>query len=291
MAPAAPPGPAERDTTRTARTPGGARGASGGAGRLFAAGRDAVAHTLIRLHVPPNAITLAGFVLTLAAAWTLWRGASHELPFFASGRAPTSVWPWVAAAWLIAAGACDMLDGAVARLGNLRTAFGAVLDSTLDRASDAALLGAVALHYAAAGNVPWTAIALLALTNSLLISYIKARAENLIEDCSVGFWLRGERIAFLLIGALVGHIPAAVALIAGPGFLTVLRRLLYARAAIAARDQGRPVPRRGPAPGWRGWLQPWRHPRGSPGYDLVITLCGLFIIAAPRLWPELFAAT
>ena len=183
-----------------------------------------------------------------------------------------------------------MLDGAVARLGNLRSGFGAVLDSTLDRLSDAALLGAVALHYAAAGNLPWTAIALLALTNSLLISYVKARAENLIEDCSVGFWLRGERVAFLLIGALAGHVPAAVLLIAGPGFLTVLRRLLYARAAIQALERGLPAPRRGPAPGWRGSLTPWRHPRGSPGYDGVITICGLFILAAPWLWPGLFAA-
>lgn len=288
MAPAAPPGSVDRDATPAVRTRPAAHGASGGIGRLCAAGRDAVARTLIRLHVAPNAITVCGFVLTLGAAWALWRGASHELPLLARGYAPASWWPWAAAAWLIAAGACDMLDGAVARLGNLKTAFGAVLDSTLDRLSDAALLGAVALHYAAAGNLTWTAVALMALTNSLLISYVKARAENLIEDCSVGFWLRGERIAFLLIGALAGHIPAAVLLIAGPGSLTALRRLLYARAAIAALERGGPAPRRGPQPGWRGWLTPWRHPRGSPGYDVVITACGLFILAAPWLWPELF---
>ncbi len=290
MRPAAPPGQVDCQPAPAAQRSGQKRGASADIGRLFAAGRDAVARALIRLHVAPNAITVCGFVLTLAAAWALWRGASHELPFFARGVAPTSWWPWIAAAWLILAGACDMLDGAVARLGNLRSGFGAVLDSTLDRLSDAALLGAVALHYAAAGNLPWTAIALLALTNSLLISYVKARAENLIEDCSVGFWLRGERVAFLLIGALAGHVPAAVLLIAGPGFLTVLRRLLYARAAIQALERGLPAPRRGPAPGWRGWLTPWRHPRGSPGYDGVITICGLFILAAPWLWPGLFAA-
>ncbi len=252
--------------------------------------RDAVAGGLIQLGLTPNHITVLGFLLTLAAAVALIRGAGHGLPWQAPPGWPTSGWPLVAAAFLLLAGMCDMLDGAVARLGDLRTHFGAVLDSTLDRFSDAAIFSAIALHYAAAGNLTWVALTLLAMTNALLISYIKARAEAIIESCSVGFWLRGERVAFLLIATAIGHVPAAVLLIAGPGLLTVLRRLLYARVALRALEHNAPLPAPGPAPGWIGRLQLWRYPRGSLAYDVVIATCVLWLLVAPYLAPQLFLA-
>ncbi len=114
---------------------------------------------------------------------------------------PVASWyPLAALAWLFVAAACDMLDGAVARSGNLHSRFGAVLDSTVDRFSDIAIWGACALYFAAAGNVTYCLLTFLALSNTFLISYVKARAEDLIPDCSVGFWQRGERFFAILVG-------------------------------------------------------------------------------------------
>ena len=121
-------------------------------------------------------------------------------------------WPALAALFLFAAFACDMLDGAVARVGHLGSRSGAVLDSAVDRFSDMAIYLACALHFALLPqpNVTYQLLAVLALCNGVLISYIKARAENMIEDCTVGYWLRGERCAALLIGCTFGHMPAVL---------------------------------------------------------------------------------
>ncbi len=262
-------------------------GASKSLGSAIAAARDGLARRLVRLGATPNRITITGFLFTVGAGYCLARGASQTVPYFNFASEPASWWPAVAAALLVLAGACDMLDGAVARVGKLGSRAGAILDSSVDRFSDMALYTGCFLHFATrpVPNLTYQLLAIVALCNGVLISYIKARAENVIPDCSVGYWLRGERFAAVLIGCTFGHMPAVLWQMAVSGFFTVWRRMTYAYGVLQAADAGRPPPPRGPAPGLFGRLQLWRRPRGSVAYDLVTGAHIAYIILLPCFWP------
>ena len=248
-----------------------------------------MARLLIRARVTPNSLTFVGFLLTVGAGYCLARGAVERVPYFRGEDGPAGFWPLAAGVLLILAGACDMLDGAVARLGKLSSRFGAILDSSLDRFSDMAVYIGCLLYFAMRGNITYQVLAVVALCNAFLISYLKARAENIIPDCSVGYWARGERFAAILIGCLSGHVPAVLWQQAVLPFFTVLRRLGHAHQVVSAPGGRQRAPSRGPGPGWRVWLRPWRCPRGSIPYDLVTGFNIAFILFAPWVFPALLA--
>lgn len=266
-------------------------GGSRAIGAVFVWARTALARGLVRLGVRPNHITVAGFGITLFAAVCFVAGAGHHAPY--EGPVPgvfPSLWPLAAALFLLLAGACDMLDGAVARQGNSGTPFGGVLDSTLDRLSDIAVYLGMAIHFAYYGNVTYTALAVAAMCNGYMISYVKARAEDLIDDCSVGYWLRGERCAGLLLACLCFHVPAWLWLQATAPLGTVARRLWHAYREL--QDEGRASRR---AAGERsGLLRAIRHgdtPRGSVAYDVVTGLAIAFFVFAPWVSPFFYGGT
>lgn len=276
---------------RALRESGETPGASLTVGAAIAAARDTVARALIRAGATPNRITIIGFLLTCGAGGCLARGASYQVPYFVHGPGPVGWWPALAAVFLLLAGACDMLDGAVARVGKLGTRAGAVLDSSVDRLSDMAIYIGCFLHFASLPqpNITYQLLAVVSLCNGVLISYVKARAENMIADCSVGYWLRGERFAAVLIGCTCGHIPAVLWQMAVSCAFTVWRRMSYAYGVVRATDAGRPLPPRGASPGWIGALQLWRRPRGSVAYDVVTGAHIAYIVLGPWLWPVLLA--
>ncbi len=265
-------------------------GASLAIGARICSARDRVARVLIALGLTPNAVTVLGFLVTCGAAYCLYRGAGHQLPFFYNGIGPQSWWPLGATLFLFASGACDMLDGAVARVGNMSSRFGAVLDSTLDRMSDMVIFVACLFYFVRFENVTLQVLAVAALCSSILISYVKARAEEIIDDCSVGYWLRGERFAAVLIGCATGHVAFVLWQLGLTNWLTVWRRISYSYGVIAAQDAGRPLPPSGPNPGWTGRFQLWRRPRGSIGYDIVTGLNIAMIVVASWIWPVLGGA-
>ncbi len=285
------PLPAGTKDFRALRESGEHSGASLRIGGAFVRARDRVARRLIALGLTPNHVTLIGFGVTVGAAYCLARGASQQVPYFRFHAGPVGWWPALAAVFLILAGACDMLDGAVARVGKLGTRAGGVLDSSVDRFSDMALYLGCFLHFATItpANLTYQVLAVLALCCGVLISYVKARTENMIADCSVGYWLRGERFAAVLIGCIFGHMPAVLWQMSISCFFTVWRRMSYAYCAVSAADSGRTPPPRGPAPAWYGALQLWRRPRGSLGYDVVTGTHIAYIIFAPLVWPVLLA--
>ncbi|TWT44727.1 CDP-diacylglycerol--inositol 3-phosphatidyltransferase [Phycisphaerae bacterium RAS1] len=280
-----PDAPKSKDFRRF-RESGQRPGFSKAIGQAICDARDQVARFLIARGATPNRVTIAGFLITCAAAGCMYFGASHQAPYWSNGRGPLSLWPAYAAILLFAAGALDMLDGAVARVGDLKTRFGGILDSCIDRFSDMAIFLACAAHFALRGHVTLAGLAVIAMCNALLISYIKARAETVIPDCSVGYWLRGERFAAVLIGASFGHLPAVMWQLAIVGGLTVVRRMVFSFVFVTAQDAGRPLPPAGPFPGV-GRLLLWRYPRGSVPYDVVTGLNIAYIIFAPLLWPAL----
>jgi CDP-diacylglycerol--glycerol-3-phosphate 3-phosphatidyltransferase len=241
--------------------------------------RDALAHGLLRAGATPNVLTVLGCLLTCAAAACLVVGAGHVPPWErASAGGGQSWYPLIAASILLVAFAFDVLDGAVARVGGMTTPFGAVLDSTLDRISDMALFGGCALYFAWHANVTYVAVSIAALSNAVLISYVKARAENLVGHCGVGSWQRGERCVLLLFAAIVGHIPAALWVLGTFPFFTAVRRLRHAHRRTAQRTLGQPS-------GWKWIVQPWRHRRASLGYVLASAALFAFVLFGHRVWP------
>jgi len=272
------------DDFRRLRETGEPSGASLAIGATIGVARDGVARGLVFVGVTPNRITVGGFLVTCAAAYCLVRGAGDQVPYFYNGVGSMSWWPAWAGLFLLVAGACDMLDGAVARVGKMASRFGAILDSTLDRFSDMAIFFGCALHCALLGNLTGQVLAVIALCNAFLISYVKARAEEIIEDCSVGYWLRGERFVAVLLGCATGHVIAVLWQLAVLNLFTVWRRLDYARRAVTCLEKNLPPPPRGPSAGLIGRFQLWRHPRGSIPYDVVTGINIAYVIAAPWVW-------
>jgi len=248
-------------------------------GAFFVASRDAVARGLLRLHVTPNMLSLAGTALTVLAGACFAASCPDRFAWSLDPAAPANAYPLLAVALLLLSCACDMLDGAVARIGNLGTRFGGFLDSTLDRYSDAAVFAGIALYYARSspGNVTFVLLCMLASTNAFLISYTRARAVEAGADCPVGYWQRGERMAAVLIGSTAYHIPAMLLQQAILTFPTVLCRVLHAKAVLEGRS---PItdPRKGD---WRLKIRLWRWPRMTVPYDLVTAANIAWLVFAP----------
>ncbi len=249
--------------------------------------RDHLARGLVRARVTPNVLTLIGLAITLTAAACLGVGVASPgsdvpPPFAEPGEA--NWWLWLTAGLLILAGACDILDGAVARAGKLASETGAFLDSTLDRLSDMAMFIALAAGYAWRGNFTLMLLAMLAMSHAVMISYTRARAEDLIAHCRVGYWERGERVTAVVIAVVCYQTPAVLWMLATLPLLTVGRRIVYTVGVLANRRRtgidlsatdAKPI-----GPGLYK-LALWRYPRGTVAYDIVTGLNILWIIIAP----------
>ena len=244
----------------------------------IATARDRLATGLIRLGVRPNTLTLAGLVVTTAAGVCIALGASRRFGWSLRPADPANAYLLLAGVLLVLSAACDMLDGAVARLARQGTELGAFLDSTLDRYADFAIYAALAVHYAAASpaNVTFVLLCALAVFHAFMISYTRARSEGLAHPCSVGYWQRGERSTAMLIAVFAYNIPALLLQQAVLPALTVIRRILHTKAVLAGQT---PItdPRQGNL-----WLKLrlWRWPRASIPYDLVTGLNIAWLIFA-----------
>ncbi|MEJ2696785.1 MAG: CDP-alcohol phosphatidyltransferase family protein [Candidatus Sulfobium sp.] len=155
----------------------------------------------------PNSLSLTGFVVTLFASCVLL----YDL------RAGGVL--------VLAGGAFDVLDGVVARTNGKISRFGAFLDSVLDRYSDAAVLLAIAWNLGNDGNHTGVLLCLGTLVGAFLISYTRARAEGLGENCKYGLMERPERVIMISLGAIAGiMMPVLWALFVLTHF-TVLQRI------------------------------------------------------------------
>ena len=249
-------------------------------GYSFATARDFTARALVSLGVTPNMLTLVGMVITAGAGLCYVIGAADGFAWSLTGSGQASALPLLAGVLLVLASACDMLDGAVARIGGKGSRFGAFLDSTLDRYSDFAVYAGIGLHFAVRGNVTFVLLSMLSFFNAFMISYTRARAEDLIEVCRVGYWQRGERSAAILIATFSYNIPALLAQQAILPMLTAGRRVFYTKAVIEGKS---PItdPRKGSL-----WLKQklWRWPRMTLPYDLVTGINIAWLIFA-RITP------
>ena len=169
---------------------------------------------LARTSITPSALTWFGFLVTVVAAVLITQG--HLL---------------VAGVVVLFGGFFDILDGALARHINQTTRFGGLLDSTLDRLSDGALLLGVLVLYAREPSTAGVLMAGIALLGSLLVSYIRARGEAAGLECQGGLFTRPERVVVLALGLLLSHFSyvliTALAIIVVFSFITAGQRLVY----------------------------------------------------------------
>lgn len=234
------------------------------------------ADRIIRAGVTPNRLTVLNLALSVVAAGCLAVGAGHAPPWERSAPVPVSAWPMLTFAVMSLAFLIDLADGALARASGRVSAFGAVLDSTLDRYSDLLVFGGCAMHFSMRGNLTLTAASLLAGIHAVVISYAKARTENFVRTGNHGFWQRGERCILFTAGVATGHAAAALAILAVLPVTTVILRLRLASDALRDRD-GRTG---AGAPPTTRELR-----RGGPAYLAAMTAMIAWIGVAPRVWP------
>jgi CDP-diacylglycerol--glycerol-3-phosphate 3-phosphatidyltransferase len=193
--------------------------------------KEAIVDALAARGFHPNFLTFLGLVVNCAA------GVCFAYGYFRT-----------AGAIVFFAGAFDMIDGAVARKMGKVTKFGAFFDSVIDRYSDMALLIGIAYYYASVHELRYVVLAALVIVGSIMVSYTRARAENLIPSCKVGFWERPERIVLLIIGALFGRVKMVLWILAVVTQLTVFHRIYFTWKETTNENQGTLSPEHPSAP-------------------------------------------
>jgi len=130
---------------------------------------------------------------------------------------------------VLLAGFFDMFDGVYARVNDKASRFGAFVDSTVDRYSESAYLTGLIYYYASLQNKDMALLTVLVLIGSVIVSYIKARAESLIESCKVGIMERPERMILLAAGCLIGgwFVFGSLLLLAVVAHITAVQRIVY----------------------------------------------------------------
>ena len=174
-----------------------------------------VVRLLVRLRLSPNSLTLLGLMVAGASAYLLSIGQL-----------------WVGGIVLLVSGLFDLFDGALARATGRASRFGAFLDSLVDRVSEIAVLLGLLVFYVNRSETEGIVLVYLALAGSLMVSYMRARAEGLNIDCNVGVMTRPERIIALGLGLIVSYwwltiVLVVLAAIAALTILTSAQRMAH----------------------------------------------------------------
>jgi len=226
---------------------------------VFGFARDTIARGIIRVGIPVNAVTLTGPVAVSVIFIPMHQGTQ-----------------WLAGIVLIAAGAFDMLDGAVARISGGTTTFGGFLDSVTDRYTDCLMLFGILVYLL--NNVDGSRLLYLilwALTTigTATTSYIRARAENEIPECKAGFMERAERTVTIIIGLLAGNVHITLWILAIFSNLISIQRVFFARSVMSGRE-----------PKGNFWY--WRYPRLTAPHFTLCALLILFLITGHYIIPR-----
>ena len=128
---------------------------------------------------------------------------------------------------VLLSGLFDILDGALARYTNKTTRFGALLDSTFDRLSEALLLIGILILYINGEHALEILLIFGVMVGSFLISYIRARSEGLGIECKTGLFTRAERVIILALGLMVNQILVTLIILGVFTFITAVQRLVY----------------------------------------------------------------
>lgn len=166
---------------------------------------------MIRVGITPNIVTTVGFLGNILAA-VFFIYASQESCL----DAQTTTIGW-GGFIIIASGLFDMMDGRLARLGNMSSQFGALWDSTLDRYSELVSLFGIVLVFLEDGD-EWFwmgVVTFAAMVGSVMVSYVRARAEGIGLECKVGLMQRPERVVVLALTAMITGFTGSLWWLAG----------------------------------------------------------------------------
>ncbi|MDE7442712.1 MAG: CDP-alcohol phosphatidyltransferase family protein [Muribaculaceae bacterium] len=208
---------------------------------------DPLVHALVKVGFTPNMVTTIGFLGNVAAAALFIMGGIH-------GHSAPIGYEWLL--WggmvLIVFSLFDMLDGQVARIGGMASTFGAMYDSVLDRYSEMVTLGGICYLMMQTGYEIGALITFVALVGSIMVSYVRARAEGLDIECKIGFMQRPERVVLTALSALATGIygvadptPAfspmlilivAMGIIAVFANLTAFARIYHSRRELERKE-------------------------------------------------------
>lgn len=169
-----------------------------------------IVRSLVRRGVHPNVLTSIGLLINLVAAY-----------LFAIGY-----FRWAGVVIILAA-IFDLTDGPVARITHRVTPFGGFLDSVLDRYSDLLLLTGLLVYYSRGSRFWYVVLVAACMIGAIMTSYTRARAENVIPSCKVGFLERPERIVLFIIGALADRMAPVLWVIVVFSNLTVFHRVVH----------------------------------------------------------------
>lgn len=179
-----------------------------------------IIHGMIKIGITPNMVTTIGFLGNVLATAMFILASEQATP-----EASYAMIGW-GGAILIFSGLFDMMDGRLARLGNMSTAFGAFWDSTLDRYSELFSLFGLTLYLLNTVGTWAGVISFLALVGSIMVSYVRARAEGLDIECKVGLMQRPERVVVTsLVAILTGIFNSNGWLIGGMILIAVLANI------------------------------------------------------------------
>jgi len=157
---------------------------------------------LVKMGVTPNNVTTTGLIINIIAAIVFIiggeRGIHGDLSYIGWG-----------CGLVLFAGLFDMLDGQVARTGNMSSSFGALYDSVLDRYSELLMFLGICYYLVAHHYLISSLFAFLALIGSMMVSYVRARAEGVGIECKRGLMQRPERIVIIGVSGLVCGIVSA----------------------------------------------------------------------------------
>jgi CDP-diacylglycerol--glycerol-3-phosphate 3-phosphatidyltransferase len=223
----------------------------------------AIINLCVALRVHPNTLTLIGVLINVGAAWALGFGRFR-----------------LAFAIMLVANIFDFIDGKVAHILGLQSAFGAFWDSTLDRFSDLALLTGLIFLYSKLNRSDYVMIAALTLIFSIMTSYARARAESLVEKCKVGFMERPERIVLLMIGTITNRMAGVLWVVLVLSILAVADRIYYTYLALNKL----PMPSREGVVGVFNRAVFWTDERATLPYDLWVIAILAFVWLIPPDW-------
>lgn len=181
---------------------------------------DAIGGFLNRLGVLPIQMTYLGLLGHALGAFFLWQGDMTTGGLVILVLAPV-----------------DALDGTMARLRGESSQWGAFVDSTVDRYSELFVFGSLIFYFASTGNVWGALFAFLAASGSVLVSYVRARAQSLGFDIKIGLLSRLERY-LILIPSLVFNVPMyGMAIIAVGAHITALQRIFAMRREVHRKQE------------------------------------------------------
>lgn len=165
---------------------------------------DPLVRGMVKIGVTPNFITATGLVLNVVACVIFICGAMRGKLFFGNTYGAEGDLSFVG--WggfvILFAGLFDMMDGQVARVGKTSSRYGALFDSVLDRYSELIVLFGICYYLILQGYFFSSLFAFIALIGSMMVSYVRARAEGLGIECKGGFMQRPERVVTIALGCI-----------------------------------------------------------------------------------------